>query len=477
MVFKNREEAGARLVEKLRAYANLKDLVVLGIPRGGVPVAFEVARTLNAPLDVCLARKLGVPDQEELAFGAIAPGGIRYLNQSIVQAAGISTEEIDRITAEAARKLQDRSILFRGDKPPLQLEGRTVILIDDGIATGASMHAAVLALRQMHPAKLVVAVPVAPIDTCGWLRPYVDELVCLDNPLDFYAVGQFYEYFPQVSDEEVLDVLRRAASLPLLPLQAATAAVADRPRGKDEAAAVAKGTWNGSRSDVSIAVDDVHLAGMLVIPQNAQGIVLFVHGSGSSRNSPRNRHVAEVLQHSGLATLLFDLLTSEEDEIDRWSAELRFNIGLLSRRLVQVTQWVRQLAGTRDLAIGYFGASTGAAAALTGAAELRDQIGAVVSRGGRPDLAREALGKVSTPTLLLVGSLDEDVLELNRQALAKLSSKEKELRVIPGATHLFEEPGTLDQVAKAAADWFNTYLTHERYARPERADTIAEQGR
>lgn len=318
------------------------------------------------------------------------------------------------------------------------------------------MHASVLALRQMHPAKLIIAVPVAPIDTCGWLRPYVDELVCLDNPLDFYAVGQFYEDFPQVSDEEVLDVLRLAASL---PLQTAAPEPAVWPRGKNDAAAVAEGTLN--RSEVFIAADDVQLAGTLVIPQNARGIVLFVHGSGSSRNSPRNRHVAEVLQESGLATLLFDLLTAEEEEIDRWSAELRFNIGLLSRRLIQVTHWVRQFERTRELSVGYFGASTGAAAALIGAAELRGQVGAVVSRGGRPDLARETLGKVATPTLLLVGSLDEDVLELNRQALAKLASKEKELRVIPGATHLFEEPGTLDQVAKAASDWFTKYLAGE----------------
>ena len=324
------------------------------------------------------------------------------------------------------------------------------------------MHASVLALRQLHPAKLIIAVPVAPIDTCGWLRPFVDELVCLDNPLDFYAVGQFYEDFPQVSDEEVLDVLGRASSL---PLHGAQSKPADYPPGKGDAA-VAKGAWNLTRSDVSIAVDDVQLAGTLVIPQNAQGIVLFVHGSGSSRNSPRNRHVAEVLQQSGLATLLFDLLTAEEEEIDRWSAELRFNIGLLSRRLVQVTHWVRQFERTRELSVGYFGASTGAAAALIGAAELRGQVGAVVSRGGRPDLARETLGKVATPTLLLVGSLDEDVLELNRQALAKLASKEKELRVIPGATHFFEEPGTLDQVAKEASGWFIKYL-EERHARSE----------
>lgn len=450
MVFRDREDAGIRLAEQLKGYANRRDVIVLGIPRGGVPVAFEVASALKAPLDVCLARKLGVPEQEELAFGAIAPGGVRYLNEAIIQAACISTMDIERISREAAHKLEERATLFRTGKPPLELVGRTVILIDDGIATGASMQAAVLALRQMHPAKLVVAVPVAPSDTCDRLRQFVDELTCLSTPLDFYAVGQFYEFFPQVSDDEVLEVLRRAASL---PSQAVASESEDCPNDT-----AGQQTWNASRRDVSIPVDGVQLAGTLVIPHGARSIVLFVHGSGSSRHSPRNRHVAEVLQNHGLATLLFDLLTGEEDEIDRWSAELRFNIGLLSRRLLQVTQWVMHCDDTKEFVIGYFGASTGAAAALIAASHLPDQVGAVVSRGGRPDLARDALASVSTPTLLLVGSLDEDVLALNWQAMEKLASSTKELRVIPGATHLFEEPGTLDQVAATASDWFTTHL-------------------
>jgi putative phosphoribosyl transferase len=201
------------------------------------------------------------------------------------------------------------------------------------------------------------------------------------------------------------------------------------------------------------------LEGTLNVPRNAKGIVLFVHGSGSSRHSPRNRYVAEVLQAKGLATLLFDLLTSEENLIDRRTSELRFNIALLTKRLIEVTRWVTQNAETRNLAVGYFSASTGAAAALIAAARLPDVVTTVVSRGGRPDLASEELGSVHASTLLIVGGLDEFVIGLNRQALAQLKCRSKQLVLVPGATHLFEEPGTLEQVARVATEWLVHYLS------------------
>jgi pimeloyl-ACP methyl ester carboxylesterase len=205
---------------------------------------------------------------------------------------------------------------------------------------------------------------------------------------------------------------------------------------------------------VSIPADQVTLEGLLELPENAAGIVLFAHGSGSSRHSPRNNFVAQILRRTGTGTLLFDLLTSEED-IDY---ETRFNIPLLTGRLLAATSWTRQYAPTRDLALGYFGASTGAAAALQAAAKLAGNLAAVVSRGGRPDLAgKEALGRVQAPTLLLVGGQDEVVIGLNQRAHTLLSCKKK-LSIIPDATHLFEEPGTLEQVAEQAADWFKMHL-------------------
>jgi putative phosphoribosyl transferase len=229
--------------------------------------------------------------------------------------------------------------------------------------------------------------------------------------------------------------------------------------------------------EVQLDADGVSLAGTLAIPQDARSIVLFVHGSGSSRHSPRNRFVAQILEAQRIATLLFDLLTSTEEYVDRRTASLRFDIALLTRRLVGATAWTMRNSLTKDLRIGYFGASTGAAAALVAAAQLGDSIGAVVSRGGRPDLAGQALGGVHAPTLLIVGARDETVLELNHLALGQLWCPEKQLVVIPGATHLFEEPGTLEEVAKTAADWFSRHLADETSERQDSHRTMQDQRR
>ena len=210
MYFVNRTEAGRKLAKLLSGYADRDDVIVLGVPRGGVPVAFEIARALKAPLDVFLVRKLGAPGHEELAMGAIASGGIRVLDRETIDALGVSELDIEATTAREQKELQRRERVYRGGRAPLELHGKTVIVVDDGIATGSSMRAGIKALRHMKPARIVVAVPVAPESTCGRLQREVDELVCLDTPELFYAIGQFYEDFSQVTDEEVQRLLRQA---------------------------------------------------------------------------------------------------------------------------------------------------------------------------------------------------------------------------------------------------------------------------
>jgi len=210
-------------------------------------------------------------------------------------------------------------------------------------------------------------------------------------------------------------------------------------------------------SEVEIRAGRAVLSGSLNIPKDAGALALFAHGSGSSRHSPRNQFVARTLNEAGLATLLFDLLTQEEDAIDMQTRELRFNIHLLAERLVHATKWAKQYEDTRDLRIGYFGSSTGGAAALVAAVDVPQDVGAVVSRGGRPDLAGEALPKVQAPTLLIVGGNDDIVIELNEQARDRMRCEVK-LEIIPGATHLFEEPGTLEKVATLASDWFAKHI-------------------
>lgn len=212
--------------------------------------------------------------------------------------------------------------------------------------------------------------------------------------------------------------------------------------------------------DIEIPAGNVQLNGELIIPEGATGIVLFAHGSGSSRHSPRNQFVARVIREGGIGTLLFDLLTREEESVDIYTRHLRFDIRLLAERLMEATRWLEKESDTSDLNVGYFGASTGGGAALVAAAELGADVKAVVSRGGRPDLAGAALPKVTAPTLLIVGERDEPVIEMNKEALAQLNC-EKELKIVPNATHLFEEPGTLEEAARLATEWFKRHLSGE----------------
>ena len=210
--FRDRADAGRLLAERLSHYAGRDDVLVLGLPRGGVPVAAEVARSLGAPLDVFLVRKLGLPGQEELAMGAIASGGARVLNEELVETLGIPEALIDAVAAREEEELRRRERLYRGERPPPEVEGKTVILVDDGLATGSSMRAAVAALRRRRPARIVVAVPTAPVSTCEELRPEVDELLCARTPQPFYAVGIWYENFNQTTDEEARRLLAEAAA-------------------------------------------------------------------------------------------------------------------------------------------------------------------------------------------------------------------------------------------------------------------------
>jgi putative phosphoribosyl transferase len=286
---------------------------------------------------------------------------------------------------------------------------------------------------------VVLAVPVAPRGWQGRIAGAADELVCVHTPRGFCAIGQYYSDFCQATDEEVIACLQAAAA----PASPTPAAAADPP-------ARGGAPW---AEPVEPAAGEVRLAGYLTVPEGAPGIVVFAHGSGSSRHSPRNRHVARVLTGAGLGALLFDLLTPEE-ALDRANV---FDIGLLARRLTEVTGWLRAQPRAARAAVGYFGASTGAAAALWAAAEPGASIAAVVSRGGRPDLARPRLGAVTAATLLIVGGQDEVVLDLNRLAQAELRC-ENHLAVVPGATHLFDEPGTLDAAAALARDWFVRHL-------------------
>jgi putative phosphoribosyl transferase len=447
IVFEDRIDAGRQLAERLRKYS-ADDPLILALPRGGVIVATEVAKDLGAELDVIVARKVGAPGQPELGIGAVAPG-VQVFDDFAIRYLGIGEEELRRITAAESEEMVRRLKLYRGDRPPPRVDGRTVILIDDGLATGVTARAAVRSLRQQNPGKLILAVPVCAHETAASMRPEVDELACVSTPPYFRAVGYWYHDFSQTTDEEVMAALGESRKL--------------RERRQRDMTGNDRATTDVRQ--IQIAFGSTILNGDLTIPHGAAGIVLFAHGSGSSRHSPRNRYVAGVLQQRGLATLLMDLLSEEEERADARTGHLRFDVGLLGDRLLGATQWLAHKPETERLSVGYFGASTGAAAALIAAAREPDIVVAVVSRGGRPDLAGDWLRRVRAPTLLIVGGNDGPVIELNRKAQALLGTEEKQLEIVPGASHLFEEPGTLEQAARLAADWFDSHLNQRLQVR------------
>jgi putative phosphoribosyl transferase len=421
--FADRHDAGRRLAVLLADF-RYENPVVVGIPRGGMPVAAEVARALEAPLDVVVVRKVEAPENPEYTIGALAEGDVSVIDDEAVRGLSLGAAELDEVVGRAQRGLAERLARYFPNNGRPAVAGQTVVLVDDGLATGHSAQAAARSLRERGAARVVLAVPVAAQESARALREWVDDVVCIEMPERLEAIGLRYEDFSMTSDEEVMALLA------------------------EHAGAVTR--------EVAIeAAPGIVLSGELTVPWGAyaRGVVAFAHGSGSSRLSPRNRQVAGVLNEAGFATLLFDLLTPRE-ELDRANV---FDIPLLAQRLVEATHWLRRQPETARLALGYFGASTGSAAALIAAAELRAGVCAVVSRGGRPDLAEPRLGEVVAPVLLIVGGADTAVLDLNRAAQRRLRCV-NELAVVPRATHLFEEPGALARVARLAVDWFTQHL-------------------
>jgi putative phosphoribosyl transferase len=448
--FRDRRAAGRELAAALGLLRAERPIVV-GLPRGGVVLAYEIALALGAPLDVVIVRKLGAPSQPEYALGAVGEDDVVLVNERAAESHGLRGPRLDAIVERERGELERRSRLFRGDRPPLPVTDRTVVLVDDGIATGSTARAAAHVLRERGAARIVLAVAVGPPDVHELLAGDVDEVVCLRSPRDFYAVGQAYEDFAQTTDDEVEELLRLAAGRDGDGPSSASGTSAAAPTAR---AAGDAGPAKVATFELQIPVGAGALPGTLSVPEGALGLVVFAHGSGSSRLSPRNAQVAAALHGNGLATLLIDLLHEREAAV---RANV-FDIDLLARRLVTATRIATAQAPVAGLPVGYFGASTGAAAALCAAADLGDRVRAVVSRGGRPDLALHRLAEVTAATLFIVGGADREVLALNELAAARLYAPH-ELVIVPGATHLFEEPGALERVSRLAGDWLRSHLT------------------
>lgn len=431
--FGDRSEAGRLLAARLTG-RNFANPIVFALPRGGVPVGLEIARTLNAPLDLLMVRKIGVPGNPELALGAVVDGENPQLviNEDIRRATGASTSYVERAREHELAEIARRRTLYLEGRPPIDPTRCTAIVVDDGLATGASAKAALAAVKRRGAARVVLAIPVAPVSVLAEMQGYADEIVCLIPAKQFFGVGFFYRDFHQLTDEETIGLLRQAWAERADAVSSAQVGLSAR----------------------AVEIPPLGLKGDLCVPPVPRGIVLFAHGSGSSRLSPRNATVAQALNDRGFATLLMDLLTEFEAR-DRRNV---FDIPLLAERLLEASLWIESEPDVADLKLGLFGASTGAGAALMAGAELNGRVSAIVSRGGRPDLAGDALPRVSAPTLLIVGGEDRHVIKLNQDALAAMRC-EKRMHIVPGAGHLFEEPGALEVVIERAAAWFEHYLT------------------
>ena len=382
-------------------------------------LAAEVAKELQCPLEPLVVRKVGAPDNPEYGIGAVGPGGVRVHDPTALARLRISEAEFSALADVETRELERRLAQFGSPCVPGDLTGRTAILIDDGLATGITALAACRFVRSLQPAEVIFAAPVGSASGRALVSTEADEVICISTPDPFYSVGQFYADFTQVAEDTLLPLLGRHTG-----------------------------------RLVRFSAGDVWLEADLVTPPNPRGVVLFAHGSGSGRSSPRNLSVARELQRAGFATLLVDVLTPEETE----DPAMTFDVGLLADRLAAAVRFLEEEPETGTLPIGLFGASTGAAAALATAIRFPTRVKAVVSRGGRTDLAGDSVSSVVAPTLLLIGENDRVCRSVNSHTMGSLSGK-KELVVIPNAGHLFEEPGAMEEVARQSVRWFTTYLT------------------
>jgi putative phosphoribosyl transferase len=490
-VFLNRADAGRQLARRLERFRD-SDAVVLGLPRGGVPVAFEVAAALALPLDVIIVRKLGLPFQPEVAMGALGEGGARIIDRPLVAYAGVTSTELQAVQLKERDELDSRVRRLRHGGEGRDLHGRTAIVVDDGIATGATARVACTVARDLGAAHVVLATPVAPVEALDEIVE-ADIIECVSTPPNFFAVGYHYRDFVATTDAEVQVLLARAGAeyaeasnsdvdnSDISSSELADVEIGDVEISTDDAAEIPPpdvdlpgilptelhlpdfpppdvdllgahfpGAMPPSaelpdlHAEVSVPVPGAIIEGHLHVPDRASAVVVFAHGSGSGRYSPRNRFVASVLYHAGLGTLLLDLHNV-------------FDMELQAERLTATMEWLAARSDTARCSVGLFGASTGAGAALVAAADAGEKVSAVVSRGGRPDLAGLRLREVTAPTLLIVGGADELVLKLNHHARAELRCP-SDLIEIGGASHLFEEPGALGEVALRARDWFVQYL-------------------
>jgi putative phosphoribosyl transferase len=471
--FRDRGAAGRALAQELGGYRGQPGVVVLGLARGGAPVARAVADALRVPVGVVVARKVGVPGIAEVALGAVAEGGHRVIADAVTWYLGVPSPLVDRLAVREQTELERTVAIYRLRLEPLDLRGRTVIIVDDGLATGATMRAAIRSVRDRHPARVIVAVPVASRAAADEVQREADDLAVVVMPPRFHSVSASYQNYSPVSDADVLSLMSQprrhgspfVADIAIRPGTALTRI--DRPSRDTE-------------RTIGIPAFDATVVGELGVPRLARpqerrersgdvrGLVILPNAGGGGRNSYMERYLAGRLRLAGYATLRLDLLTREEQWADEADASRRFDVQRAAARLACACEWVERegVAGAHRTILAASGA--GAAAALVTAARRPGHIDAVIARRGRVDLAAADLGRVEAPVLLIAGADDLDALRRNTDAAERLRHGAVSIR-IPRAGAAFDEPGALGAVAEHTVGWLDRVDVRHRHTGASRA--------
>jgi len=434
LLFVDRSDAGRRLAERLD-FLRDENLVVLGLPRGGVPVAYEVAIAFDAPLDVIVVRKLGLPQNPEVAMGAIGEGGTRVIDSEITQLAHVSPIELERVERVESDELASRVMRFRAGRRRLDLQGRTALIIDDGLATGSTARVACIVARQLGASRIIVAAPVASPEAASRILDEADLFVCLQTPVPFRAVGAHYIDFSQTADSEVVLLLDAAMRL------------AGRARNLKD--------LPDTYGEIDLAVDSVALSGELHLPFAPDNLVVLARGVTGETGDAASRYTAAVMNEAGIGTVLVDLVTPMERAVGLTPENY-----VLTRRLVLVTEKLQRHSELKGIPIGYFDAGAGAAVLLGAAAHEGSAVSAVVAFAPRLFEAGPWVREVSAPTLMLYSRFDEGLLELNRQSANQMRCPHLQILIETDAGPA-DSPLAVTAIGMAehAKDWFVRYLS------------------
>lgn len=476
--FCDRAHAGQALARALRPFVRELDVTVLGLARGGVPVARQVADALDAPLGVMVSGKIGVPGIEEVALGAVAEGSDQVVADSVAWYIGVPPRLVDRLAARKRVEVERRAHMYRAGQPLPAVRGRTVVLVDDGLSSGATLRAAAFAIRKLRPRRVIAAVPIASLAGAAQVRPDVDQLIAMITPKRFETLSTWYHDYAPVSDEEVLFQLGRPTRVAIMNGRRVFSEIL-RDVGDRIAPALLRDDHGRDASEQSIAIPGFggtlladfgtaqRVAGNAAPVEKARGLVILANGGGSSRHSYRNRYLAGRLRLSGYATLRVDLLTGEEEQSDS-AHEIRFDVARIAGRLTTVCEWAARTGVDGAHRTILMGSSTAAAAALGTAARRPERVSAVIGRAGRVELAAGLLRHVTAPVLLVVGGADRGTMQRNADAMRSLPRGALLVRVAR-AGHLFSEPGALGAVAEHSVKWLDRLEHQAREGRLRRA--------